>query len=356
MVVRCWRASTTWLTCAARPALIGFDSTLIELGSQALALTDVWAVAQGAYDVQLADAARERITASRVVVEDLVATDQIVYGVTTGFGDLASKRIAHGDLQQRVAVEFGCERLADTAHRALQPRALTAQVLQALGELARHLVELLAELGELVLAGRGDVGGEVAAAQAPRGLQEGADLRLQRARHRERGGQRQREEAREDERGLQARAAGVARALRLGRDDHDLERGAAPVRRAPRDGALGLARHLDVLRLAPARRVGRLPAERARQHDAVADEHDVGTRGAARAGGEAPGRRRRGLEHPEALPRRPGQVAAAGRDRVVVADVEDDVLAARQRDAFDATPGEHLARATARAIDVVADQ
>src|SRR3954454_17325316 len=99
MVVRYWRASTTWLTCAARPALIGFDSTLIELGSQALTLTDVWDVAQGANDVQLADAARERITASRAVVEDLVATDQIVYRVTTGFGDLASKRIAHADVE-----------------------------------------------------------------------------------------------------------------------------------------------------------------------------------------------------------------------------------------------------------------
>jgi histidine ammonia-lyase len=73
---------------------------LIELGSRALTLDDVWSVAQGSFDVQLADGARDRIAASRAVVEELVSTDQIVYGVTTGFGDLASKRIAHADAER----------------------------------------------------------------------------------------------------------------------------------------------------------------------------------------------------------------------------------------------------------------
>src|SRR3954471_5823507 len=89
------------------PAPTGLDSTLIELGSRPLTLDDVRAVAGGASDVQLDEAARKRIAASRAVVEELVSTDQIVYGVTTGFGDLASKRIAHADvemLQQNLLV------------------------------------------------------------------------------------------------------------------------------------------------------------------------------------------------------------------------------------------------------------
>jgi len=38
--------------------------------------------------------------ASRKVIEDLVASDQIVYGVTTGFGNLASRRIPAADVRQ----------------------------------------------------------------------------------------------------------------------------------------------------------------------------------------------------------------------------------------------------------------
>jgi histidine ammonia-lyase len=72
---------------------------VIELGSRPLTLDDVRSVAHGATDVQLGESARARIAASRAVVEELVATDQIVYGVTTGFGDLASKRIAHADVE-----------------------------------------------------------------------------------------------------------------------------------------------------------------------------------------------------------------------------------------------------------------
>jgi len=72
---------------------------LIELGSRDLTLDDVWDVAMGATDVRLSDDVREKVAASRAVVEELVASDQVVYGVTTGFGDLASKRIAHSDVE-----------------------------------------------------------------------------------------------------------------------------------------------------------------------------------------------------------------------------------------------------------------
>jgi histidine ammonia-lyase len=53
----------------------------------------VVAVARAAWPVRLADEAAGRIEASRAVVERLVASGATVYGVTTGFGDLADVRI-----------------------------------------------------------------------------------------------------------------------------------------------------------------------------------------------------------------------------------------------------------------------
>ncbi|HET6316716.1 MAG TPA: histidine ammonia-lyase [Chloroflexota bacterium] len=68
----------------ARIALTGFDLTLegVELVAHRLA------------EPVLADDARERMIASRRVVDELVAAGETVYGVTTGFGALASQRVA----------------------------------------------------------------------------------------------------------------------------------------------------------------------------------------------------------------------------------------------------------------------
>ena len=103
------------------------------------------------------------------------------------------------DLQQAVAVEARGERLTDPAQRALIRAALLAKLLQAAFELARHLVELLAELRELIAAAGGDLRREVARAQAPRGGEEVLDLAVQRARDDDRRDERQQEEAEQHE-------------------------------------------------------------------------------------------------------------------------------------------------------------
>ena len=92
----------TLAMCAASPAIPGPEIVIepIELTGLDLSLDDVWRVARGPAEVTLSPAARERMEASRAVIEDLVATDQVVYGVTTGFGDLASRRIAAADSRQ----------------------------------------------------------------------------------------------------------------------------------------------------------------------------------------------------------------------------------------------------------------
>jgi histidine ammonia-lyase len=56
---------------------------------------EVAAVAAGA-PIELDAAALERVAANRVVLEELVAGDTQIYGITTGFGALVSERIAPG--------------------------------------------------------------------------------------------------------------------------------------------------------------------------------------------------------------------------------------------------------------------
>jgi histidine ammonia-lyase len=59
---------------------------------EALTLADVAAVAAGS-EVSFAIGPRDRVAAARRVVEDAVASGEVVYGVTTGFGALANVRI-----------------------------------------------------------------------------------------------------------------------------------------------------------------------------------------------------------------------------------------------------------------------
>jgi histidine ammonia-lyase len=63
--------------------------TVILTGAD-LSVEDVEVIARHGARVQLDVHARERVTEARAVIEELVAAGEIVYGVTTGFGDLAS--------------------------------------------------------------------------------------------------------------------------------------------------------------------------------------------------------------------------------------------------------------------------
>src|SRR5664280_1483637 len=64
--------------------------TEIVLTGADLSIGDVEAVARGGQGVKLGDDARARMAEARDVVERLVASGEVVYGVTTGFGDLAT--------------------------------------------------------------------------------------------------------------------------------------------------------------------------------------------------------------------------------------------------------------------------
>lgn len=72
----------------------------LTLNGQPLRLAEIEAVACDGCRVEVAPEARERMAASRALIEKIVAAGQTVYGVNTGFGKLADVHIADDRLAQ----------------------------------------------------------------------------------------------------------------------------------------------------------------------------------------------------------------------------------------------------------------
>src|SRR5438093_13770061 len=72
----------------------------MELKREQISLVQLAAVALGAEAVRISSLARPRILASRKLIEQIVARDAVVYGVTTGFGKLSDVRIPQSELRQ----------------------------------------------------------------------------------------------------------------------------------------------------------------------------------------------------------------------------------------------------------------
>jgi histidine ammonia-lyase len=97
----------------------------VSLDGESLTLDEFRAVALGGARVAWTDAARERVRAARGVIDRAVVGGEAVYGVNTGFGNLAGVRIAAGDLatlQERLVVSHAAgvgEPLPETAVRGM---------------------------------------------------------------------------------------------------------------------------------------------------------------------------------------------------------------------------------------------
>ena len=65
----------------------------IQLDGNSLTLRDVWLVAAGDGEVELASSARARVARRRHFVDEIVRRGDVVYGVTTGFGKLSEMSI-----------------------------------------------------------------------------------------------------------------------------------------------------------------------------------------------------------------------------------------------------------------------
>ncbi|MDQ3500435.1 MAG: aromatic amino acid lyase, partial [Actinomycetota bacterium] len=67
---------------------------VVSITGDPLQIDDVIAVARGGAKAELGANVAERMAPARALVEKAVASDSIVYGITTGFGALASTRVS----------------------------------------------------------------------------------------------------------------------------------------------------------------------------------------------------------------------------------------------------------------------
>lgn len=75
------------------------EPDVVVIDGSPLTAAQVAAVADRRVDVRLADDLDDRLAPARKVVDDALAEDRIVYGVTTGFGALASTRIGRAEAE-----------------------------------------------------------------------------------------------------------------------------------------------------------------------------------------------------------------------------------------------------------------
>src|SRR5204862_4400241 len=143
------------------------ESPPLELTGRDLTIAEVAAVARQGRRVALAAEARQHMEASRSVIERVVAAGRTVYGVTTGFGDLADVRIdpaQTADLQRNLvrshAAGVGTPLPTDVvrAMLALRANALTVGLSGARVTVAELLCAMLNAGIHPVIPSRGSVG------------------------------------------------------------------------------------------------------------------------------------------------------------------------------------------------------
>lgn len=140
---------------------------MLELSGQRLALEQVALVASKKLHVRLSPEARERMAASRAIVEEILTRRTPVYGVNTGFGKLSDVQIPEDQLQalQRNLVRsHACgvgEPLSAEETRLmllLRANVLAKGLSGARPEIAETLLAMLAQDVLPVVPSRGSVG------------------------------------------------------------------------------------------------------------------------------------------------------------------------------------------------------
>ena len=83
----------------------------VNIDGNNVTLEDVMNVAKYNYNVKLCQEAKERVLASRKIVEHIVDNNKVVYGITTGFGKFADVTISKQDcktLQRNLILSHAC--------------------------------------------------------------------------------------------------------------------------------------------------------------------------------------------------------------------------------------------------------
>lgn len=122
----------------------------LQLDGASLAIADLVDVADHARRVQLAPVARERMLATRAIVDGLVASGEAVYGVTTGFGKLSDFAIPPDQLAQ-LQVNLVRSHAAGVGPR-LPEREVRAMMLLRANVLAKGFSGARPALAELLCA------------------------------------------------------------------------------------------------------------------------------------------------------------------------------------------------------------
>lgn len=142
-------------------------TTPVSVDGETLSVADVVAVAREDAAVEIADEAREAVRESRERVEKLLDTDEAVYGVDTGFGDLVTERISRDRLEE---LQLNLVRShAAGVGRELSHEEVRAMMLTRLNTLVKgysgvrevvidHLRALLNECVHPVVPSRGSLG------------------------------------------------------------------------------------------------------------------------------------------------------------------------------------------------------
>jgi histidine ammonia-lyase len=140
---------------------------MLELDGQRLTLEEVARVARGDGSVSLAASARERMGASRRVVERIIAESRVVYGVNTGFGKLSDVTVPGEELRElqlNLVRSHSCgvgEPLSEEETRAmmlLRANVLALGLSGARAVVAETLVAMLERRVHPVIPEKGSVG------------------------------------------------------------------------------------------------------------------------------------------------------------------------------------------------------
>ena len=74
-------------------------ASVIQLDGNTLSAAEVYAVATDNLEINLSEDSWSRIVKSRKVVEDILHSGEVVYGINTGFGSLVDTNISNEKLQ-----------------------------------------------------------------------------------------------------------------------------------------------------------------------------------------------------------------------------------------------------------------
>ena len=124
----------------------------MELKGESISLSQIAAVAHNGEAVRISALAQPRILASRKVVEEIIARDSVVYGVTTGFGKLSDVRIprdALNELQLNLVRSHACGIGAPLSEPEVRAMMLLRANVLTLGFSGIRL-EIIQMLGEML--------------------------------------------------------------------------------------------------------------------------------------------------------------------------------------------------------------